>query len=78
MFSEKMKTFLPALLLAMLGFVVAYQFVDPAPPSHLTLTAGSKQGAYYAYAESYKAYLQQRGITVNILESAGSLENVDA
>jgi len=77
MFGEKTKTFLPALLLALLGFVVAYQFVDPAPPDHLTLTAGSKQGVYYAYAESYKAYLKQRGITVNILESAGSLENVE-
>lgn len=76
MFGDKVKTFLPALLLTLLGFVVAYQFVDPAPPGSLNLSAGSKQGAYYAYAESYKAYLEERGITVNILDSAGSKENV--
>lgn len=76
MISDKLKTFLPALLLLLIGFVVAYQFVDPAPPTTLTITAGSKQGAYYAYAEKYRDYLQQRGITLNVLESAGSLENV--
>jgi len=76
-FGEKIKTFAPASLLVVLGFVVAYQFVDPAPPSTLTLSAGSKEGAYYAHAGSYRDYLKQRGITVTILESAGSLENVE-
>jgi len=77
MIGDKTKTFLPALLLALLGFVVAYQFVDPAPPTTLSFSAGSKDGAYYAHAESYRTYLQQRGITVEVQESAGSLENVD-
>lgn len=57
--------------------MLAYQFVDPAPPNTLTLSAGSKQGAYYKHAESYRDYLKQRGIEVTILESAGSLENVE-
>ncbi|GAV20045.1 hypothetical protein MMIC_P1006 [Mariprofundus micogutta] len=77
MIGDKLKTILPALLLTLLGFAVAYQFVDPAPPSELTFSAGSKQGAYYAHALAYRDYLKQRGITVNILESAGSLENVE-
>lgn len=75
---DKIKTFTPAVVLALLGFVVAYQFVDPAPPSTLTFATGSKEGAYYAHAISYRDYLKQRGITVTILESAGSLENVDS
>ncbi len=77
MSSEKLKLFVPAIVLALLGFVIAFQFVDPAPPMTLTLTAGQKGGAYYAHAESYRDFLQQRGVTVQILESAGSMQNID-
>ncbi len=74
---DKLKTFLPALLLAMLGFAAAYPFVDPAPPDMLSFSVGSKQGQYDAHALAYQDYLKQRGITVYVLESAGSLENVE-
>lgn len=74
---DKLKTFLPALVITVGAFMLAYQFVDPAPPNTLTLSAGSKGGAYYAYAESYRDYLKQRGISVRLLESAGSQENVE-
>ncbi|ATX82998.1 TRAP transporter solute receptor, TAXI family [Mariprofundus ferrinatatus] len=73
---DRIKTFTPALLLVLAGFVVAYQFVDPAPPTTLTLSAGSKGGAYYAHGEAYRDYLKQHGITVTLLESGGSLENL--
>ncbi len=76
MSADKLKIYIPAMILAVLGFGIAYQFVDPAPPTTLTFSAGQKGGAYYANAERYRNYLKQRGITVNILESAGSLENV--
>jgi len=76
MSADKLKIYIPAMILAVLGFGIAWQFVDPAPPTTLTFTAGQKGGAYYANAERYRDYLKQRGITVNILESAGSLENV--
>jgi len=75
---DKIRTFTPAAILTLLGFVIAYQFVDPAPPTTLTFSAGSKEGAYYAHAISYRDYLKARGITVNVVESAGSLENVEA
>jgi len=76
MSADKLKIYIPAFMLALLGFAIAYQFVDPAPPSSLTFSAGQKGGAYYAYAERYRDYLKQRGISVEILESAGSVENV--
>ncbi|PCI43675.1 MAG: C4-dicarboxylate ABC transporter substrate-binding protein [Proteobacteria bacterium] len=75
--NDKLKTFLPVIIFVAAAFVLAYQFVDPAPPNTLTLSAGSKGGAYYTYAEQYRDYLKQRGITVHILESAGSQENVE-
>ncbi|MDQ6969056.1 MAG: TAXI family TRAP transporter solute-binding subunit [Mariprofundus sp.] len=73
---DKLKIYIPALLLALLGFVIAFQFVDPAPPSSLIFSAGQPGGAYYANAERYRDYLKQRGIAVTILESAGSLDNI--
>jgi len=76
MSADKLKIYIPAMILAVLGFAVAYQFVDPAPPTTLVFSAGQKGGAYYANAERYRDYLRQRGITVTVLESAGSLENV--
>ena len=75
---DKLKTFSPAALLILLGFAVAYQSVDPAPPSAVPFSDDYNAGAYYAHALSYRDYLKQRGITVTVLESAGSLENVEA
>jgi len=72
---DKLKIYAPAVLLALIGFVIACQFVDPAAPS-LPFSAGQKSGAYYTYAERYRDYLKQFGISVRLLESAGSVENV--
>ena len=63
-----------ALILA--GFVVAYQFVDPAPPNRIVLATGSDGGAYQRYGEQYAEYLAREGIEVTLRETAGSLENL--
>jgi TRAP transporter TAXI family solute receptor len=60
-----------------IGFVVAYQFVKPAPPSHLVITTGAESGAYYQFAQRYAAILARNGITLEVKASAGSLENIE-
>lgn len=67
----------PAVLLAIVGFVFAYQFVDPAPPSHFTIATGSEGGAYYRYAQQYKALLAKHGVTINVRSTKGSVENLE-
>lgn len=67
----------PIVLITAIGFVVAFQFVQPAPPRHVTITTGGEAGAYYAYAKRYAALLAAKGITLEILTSAGSVENLD-
>ncbi len=69
------KTWGPALGIMFIGFVIAWFFVEPAPPSHLTIAAGPKTGAYYAQAEVFKKHFAENGIDLKILETAGSLEN---
>jgi TRAP transporter TAXI family solute receptor len=59
-----------------LGFVVAYQFVEPAPPRTITIGTGDKSGAYYAFAQRYREILARDGVTLVIRNTAGSVENL--
>ncbi len=67
----------PIVLVTAIGFVVAYQFVQPAPPRRMTISTGSDSGAYYAYAKRYAAFLADKGITLEIKTSSGAQENVE-
>jgi TRAP-type uncharacterized transport system substrate-binding protein len=65
-------------LIVGIGFVVAYQFVEPAPPKRIVITTGGEAGAYYQFAQRYAAILARNGITLEVKSSAGSLENLAA
>ena len=66
-----------SILVLVAGFLFTYQFVEPAPPSEITIATGSKSGAYYANAKRYHELLARQGIKLTVLETAGSLENID-
>jgi TRAP-type uncharacterized transport system substrate-binding protein len=46
---EHLKIYLPSLIITILGFVIAYQFVQPAPPREITIATGDEKGAYHAF-----------------------------
>ena len=48
---------LPVSALVLVGFVVAYLFVDPAPPSTLVMATGEAGGAYSRFGEAYREAL---------------------
>ncbi len=73
---ELLRLFGYGLFVILLGFAITYQFIEPAPPTKLTIAAGSKGGAYLKYAHEYQKRLTQDGITLKILETAGSQENL--
>ena len=64
------------ILLTGAGFLVAYQFVEPAPPRKIVIGTGDKSGAYYAFAQQYKKILARDGITLEVRSTAGSGENL--
>lgn len=66
----------PALLAVAFAFWFAYQFVEPAPPTSVTITTGSKTGGYYAFAKRYAEILGKSGIKLDVETSAGSLNNL--
>jgi len=63
-------------LIAALGFYVAYQFVGPAPPKRIVLATGEPGGAYHFFGEKFAAYLAEEGIEVELRPTAGSVENL--
>ena len=66
----------PVVVLSLLGFFAAYQFVDPAPPKMLTIATARKDGAYYQFALKYRDLLKHQGITLKVLETPGSVANL--
>ena len=66
-----------AFLVTLIGFVIAWQFVNPAPPSRITIATGHEDGAYYLFARHYQELLAQNGVELEIRTTAGSIENLE-
>ena len=73
---EKMKIFGPAIVITIIGFLVAYHFVAPAPPRTITMATGSPTGAYFASGMSYRKILAKNGINLELKNTSGSVENL--
>ena len=59
------------------GLVLAFVLlVEAPPPRKLVIATGSKEGAYYRYAQQYAQLLKQEGITLEVRPTKGSVENL--
>jgi len=67
----------PILLLGALAIWAALHFVRSAPPHSLTISSGSKGSIFETNAQKYAKILARNGIQLKVLESAGSMENLD-
>src|ERR1700745_154896 len=76
-FREHVKFWSIAVLIVVLGFVATYHFVEPPPPKTIRIATGTKDGAYYAFAQKYARRLARDGITLEIVPTAGSAQNLD-
>ena len=74
---ERLGVYGPIAAVVIAGFVIAWQFVEPPPPKSLALSAGAPGSAYTRHAEEYRQILAESGIELEILESPGSLENLE-
>ena len=66
----------PGTIITILGFIIAYQFVEPARPRHISIATGSPDDAYYAFGKAYSEILQKYGYTLEVISTAGSAENL--
>jgi len=73
---EKLKLFLPAIALTIIGFFVAYQFVNPAPPRAISIACGPQEGANFLFAKAYQEIMAKEGVRLNIRITTGAAENL--
>ncbi len=66
----------PVILIVLLGIVVAFILMAPPPPKRVVIAGGAPGGAYAQTAERYAEALRARKIQAEILNTAGSVENL--
>src|SRR4051794_13099023 len=49
-------------------------FVEPPPPRRIAIATGGQNGAYYHFARNYAEELQKVGLSLEVRETAGSVE----
>jgi TRAP transporter TAXI family solute receptor len=74
---DGLRVWLPVALLTLAGFLVAWQFVGPAPPDSVVLATGAEGGTYHALGQRLRAELQPYGLELILRPSAGSVENLE-
>jgi TRAP transporter TAXI family solute receptor len=63
--------------LCLAGLVGTYMlFVEAPPPKKIVIATGGKNGAYYQYGQQYAELLRKEGLTVEVRETKGSVENL--
>lgn len=63
------------LTIALLG--LAYWWLEPTPPKRVVLATGPAQSAYDEFGKRYAEALRRYGITVELLPTEGSSENLE-
>ncbi|WP_137895770.1 TAXI family TRAP transporter solute-binding subunit [Ramlibacter sp. 2FC] len=66
----------PLAILAVALLVLAYWWLDPAPPRRVRLATGPAQSAYAEFGQRYAKALAANGIEVVLVESQGSQANL--
>lgn len=67
----------PFAFLAVALLVLAYWWLDPAPPKRVTLATGPAQSAYEEFGKRYALALKQYNIEVVLVPSEGSSANLE-
>ena len=73
-----MKIYGLTIAIAALLLVVAYQFVEPAPPEKIIIATGQEGGAYHYFGLKYRKLVARKGIDleIEIRKTSGTLENL--
>jgi hypothetical protein len=66
----------PFVLALAIAVFATLHFLRPAPPNTLTIASGPKDSAFHRYAERYQKILARNGVTLELLPSNGSLDNL--
>jgi TRAP transporter TAXI family solute receptor len=73
---ELLKVWAPLALVVAAGFLVAYRYVGSPPPRAIRIATGAADGAYYSFAQQYARLLASDGITLEVVPTAGTVDNL--
>ncbi len=74
--SDSLKVFLPTLIIAAVALVVAFLFVEPAPPSSIRMATGAAEGHYHRVGLQYRKFLERERIELELVPTDGAEENL--
>ena len=74
---ELLQVWAPVILVAIAAFAYTFTKVEPPAPRQLVIAAGGLEGAYYGFAERYADVLRSHDFELEVLETAGSMENLE-
>jgi hypothetical protein len=67
---------LPVALFCAVVVALVVWAVDPAPPRTITISAGPADSVFTQVADDYRKVLARNGVRLNVLESEGSVQNL--
>ena len=67
---------LPVVLVVVAAFALAAKLMQSAPPSHIRMVSGPPDSSYRTLAERYKKIIEAHGVKVELVASAGALDNL--
>jgi TRAP transporter TAXI family solute receptor len=74
---EILTVWAPLALIVAAGFFVASRYVGTPPPRVIRIATGAENGAYHAFAQQYAHLLAGDGITLEVMHTAGTVDNLE-
>ena len=59
------------------GLAIGLTWLQPPPPKRVVISTGSLGGGYHTFAKQYKDALGKHGIELELMPSAGAVENLE-
>ena len=74
---EFVQVMIPAVVVSALVMFAAFHLVRPAPPNSLIMASGPAGSKFHAVAVRYQQILAKNGITLKLVTTQGSLDNLN-
>lgn len=74
---DRLRRWGPAVLLVVAATAAWPLLIGPSCPDRIVIATGRSDGAYHAFAAQYRTILARDGVTLELRETAGSVENLE-
>ncbi len=68
---------IPFMAIAGLAFLVSPWLIGEPCPLSVSIATGTRDGAYFGYANKYRTSMQEAGVEINVIPTSGSIDNLN-